>query len=360
VRAARHLPAGVDGKHRLDHRLPDPGLRRRKTHRRGLAAHRQPRPDGAGARLGVPAVVWLELEAEHHRHLLGERYAGELEEKLDWLDQLPVRALIKAKWAEKQPTRLAQADWLLRWFGVSSPERWRRLYLEPQATYTSSPPLDSNPASLAAWMRAGEKQAYDMKTPPFNRKTFRQALAKIRRLTTRMPDKYQDGMIAHCIASGVALAWAREMPGLKVAGASRWLSPQKALIQLSLYHRTDAELWYTFFHQAAHILLHGRKRVFIDGRFEDHPRRDDVFEEVEADHFAANFLVPTQPLERLRAPAEQGELSRKAIKTFARELGVTAGIVVTRLQRLGWIPPKKFNTMKTLLAWAPPGTYANV
>jgi hypothetical protein len=35
--------------------------------------------------------------------------------------------------------------------------------------------------------------------------------------------------------------------------------------------------------------------VFVDGRFEDHPSRDDVLEEVEADHFAANLPVPMQP-----------------------------------------------------------------
>jgi hypothetical protein len=44
----------------------------------------------------------------------------------------------------------------------------------------------------------------------------------------------------------------------------------------------------------------------------------------------------------------------------AAELGVSAAIVVTRLQRLGWIPPKKLNLMKTFLSWAPPGTHAEV
>ena len=307
-----------------------------------------------------PASFWIQLESDYHVQFIRQRHAERLAEHLDWLDEIPLQALIQAKWIRKGRDPLDQAFRLLKWFGVSSVERWRELYLEPQAGYRSSPPLDSDPGALAVWMRAGEKQAFSMTTPPYDRKTFRQALQTIRGLTRKRPAAYQDGMIAHCVRSGVALAWAREMPGVKVAGASRWLTPKKALIQLSLLHRTDAELWYTFFHQAAHILLHGRKQVFLDGRFEDHPSRDDVLEEVEADHFAANLLVPMQPLEKLRPLCEEGKLSRRAVKSVAAELGVSAGIVVTRLQRLGWIPPKKLNTMKRYLTWAPPGTHAKV
>ncbi len=83
--------------------------------------------------------------------------------------------------------------------------------------------------------------------------------------------------------------------------------------------------------------------------FDGKPHRDDVLQEVEADRFAANFLVPMRDLERLRPLADEGKLSRKAVKSFAAEIGVAPGIVVTRLQLLGWIPPRKFNTLKTLL-----------
>ena len=310
---------------------------------------------------GKPASYWIGLETEYQDHLIRRRHTRHLEANLDWLNELPLRAMIKAKWARKLDDPLDQARYLLRWFGVATPERWRKVYLEPQAGYRSSPPIDRHPGSLAAWMRAGELQAEGMDTAPYDRKRFRAALEKLRLQTrTWNPATYQDAMIEHCIASGVALAWAREMPGLKVAGASRWLSPTKALIQLSLYHRTDTALWYTFFHQAAHILLHGRKQVFLDGRFDGKPNRDDVLEEVEADHFAANFLVPMKELERLRPLCDERKLSRRAVKEFAAEIGVSAGIVVTRLQLLGWIPPRKFNTMKTLLSWAPPGTYVDI
>ncbi len=131
---------------------------------------------------------------------------------------------------------------------------------------------------------------------PYDRKTFMAALHEIRGLTRERPDVYQDRMIALSIRFGVALAWARELPGLRVAGASRWLSPKSALIQLSLLHATDADLMFTFFHEAAHILLHGRKQLFVEGWVDEgKPSRDDVFEEV----------------------CEQGILTRDVVHAFA-------------------------------------------
>ncbi len=48
------------------------------------------------------------------------------------------------------------------WFGVATPEHWRRVYRQPQASYRTSPAVDRHPGSLAAWMRIGELQAQGM------------------------------------------------------------------------------------------------------------------------------------------------------------------------------------------------------
>ncbi len=311
--------------------------------------------------LGKPAAYWSDLERDYHDHQVRRRHARRLAKQLDWLDQLPVQAMIDARWLEQRATRLEQAQTLLEWFGVASPEQWRTVYSEPRGLRHSPIDFDSDPGALAAWLRAGEMQAMGMDTAAYDRKTFMASLHEIRGLTRERPDVYQDRMIALSIQSGVALAWARELPGLRVAGASRWLSPKKALIQLSLLHATDADLWFTFFHEAAHILLHGRKQLFVEGRVDEgKPSRDDVFEEVEADHFAANFLVPTSSLGQLKAHGEQETLTRDVVRAFAGDQGIAPGIVVTRLQHLGWNVPESLNGLKKPLEWASPGTHANV
>ncbi len=311
--------------------------------------------------LGKPAAYWIDLERDYRDHHVRRRHARALGKQLGWLDELPVAAMIEAKWIEERATRLEQAKVLLEWFGVATPAQWRQVYASPRGLHFSPVGFESVPGALAAWLRAGEQQAAGMDTADYERKTFTASLREIRGLTRERPHVYQDRMIALCIRSGVALAWARELPGLQVAGASRWLSPRKALIQLSLLHATDADLWFTFFHEAGHVLLHGRKQTFVEGRLEEgKPTRGDVFEEVEADHFAANLLVPSSMLRPLQERYEQGKLTARDVRGAAGEQGIAPGIVVARMERLGWEVPKSFQRLKRPLEWAKPGTYANV
>ncbi|VAW51008.1 Antitoxin HigA / unknown domain [hydrothermal vent metagenome] len=49
------------------------------------------------------------------------------------------------------------------------------------------------------------------------------------------------------------------------SGATRWISANKVVIQISLRYKTDDHLWFIFFHEAGHILLHGKKELFLEG-----------------------------------------------------------------------------------------------
>jgi hypothetical protein len=49
-----------------------------------------------------------------------------------------------------------------------------------------------------------------------------------------------------------------ELPRTGTWGATRWLG-DRAAIQLSLRYKSNDHLWFTFFHEAGHILKHGRK-----------------------------------------------------------------------------------------------------
>ncbi len=90
-----------------------------------------------------------------------------------------------------------------------------------------------------------------------------------------------------CNAAGVALVLVPELPKTHLCGAARWLTPRKALIQQSMRHKSNDHFWFTFFHEAGHILLHSKKDVFID---EGKPT--DTAEETEANEWAKTFLVP--------------------------------------------------------------------
>lgn len=90
-----------------------------------------------------------------------------------------------------------------------------------------------------------------------------------------------------CNEAGVALALVRPLRKTALSGAAWWLSPGWAVIQLTARHEPDDHLRFSFFHEAAHILLHSKKGVFVD-----EPDGDDAEQEIDANEWASNVLVP--------------------------------------------------------------------
>ncbi len=212
-------------------------------------------------------------------------------------------------------------------------------------------------------MRVGEIQAAGMRTAPYDRKKFLAALEQIRGLTVQPPAVYQDRMIELAAGAGVAVTWARELGDFQVAGLTRWLSPRKALIHLSLAGTTDHQLWFTFFHQAAHLLLHGKKQVYLEGVSRGGAcggaAASEDADEAAADDFATNLLIPKARVEKLKPFCDNRRISDMIVRSFAAEIGIAPGIVVGHLQQLGWLPDSWFNHLKHNLEWAPPGSQAD-
>jgi len=133
-------------------------------------------------------------------------------------------------------------------------------------------------------------------------------------------------------------------PGCPVHGATRWLGPDKAVLALTLRHKTNDQLWFSFFHEAAHLLKHGKKLLVIEGIAGLDPNL-----EREADRFAADLLIP---------PADLGVLatlrSHTEVEQMASQLGVAPGILVGRMQKEGWLRWDYLNALKVRYTWAAP------
>jgi len=144
-----------------------------------------------------------------------------------------------------------------------------------------------------------------------------------------------------CAAVGVAVVLTKEIAGAGISGAVRWIAKDKALIQLSLKYKTHDQLWFTFFHEAAHILLHGKRQVFIEFGFST-----ETSEEQEANAYAQDRLIPPEHHHRL--PYLR---TREQICAFAESVGVPPGIVVGRMQHDDRTLIPMFNDLKRKLSW---------
>lgn len=293
--------------------------------------------------LGVDASIWLGIEADYQLHRARETEAAAAGGYGAWLKGSPVRELVKRGVIRRPESDADAVSRLLSFFRVGSVEAWRLKYGLAHVAYRHSPSFKSDEAALATWLRLGELEAEGQECTDYNEAGFKQALREIRGLTRAPIEEALPRSRQLCNQSGVALALIKPLPKTALSGAAWWLSPKKAVIQLSARHKTDDHLWFSFFHEAAHILLHSKKNVFVD-----EVNGGDAELETEANDWAANTLVPRAVWERFVQSSPRSEL---AVRTFAEEQGISPGIVVGMLQHQGVLPWTHLNRLKVRLSW---------
>lgn len=294
--------------------------------------------------LGVPASFWNNLEKDYRESVATLEEEERLEEELDWLENFPIKEMIKRNWIDDVDSKVEQFKLLLSYFGVATKDAWQDVW-DSRVAFRRSRTFRSNPYAISAWIRKGEIEATNRTLTEFDKNLFHQLLSEIRELTIeKKPDNFMPRLISLCSQAGVAVEFQPELPECRVSGATKWINSKKPLILLSARHKSNDHLWFTFFHEAAHILLHGKKMIFIEG-IENEKL---VGEEDEANRFAADVLIPPK---RYKEFLKNNPISKQKVVYFAREIGIAPGIVVGRLQKDGVIPYKNLNGLKNYYKW---------
>jgi addiction module HigA family antidote len=292
--------------------------------------------------LGAPASFWNEREQNYRESLARQAERDSLEGQVGWLKQFPIKEMISFGWLHPTQDPIEMLENVLNFFGIAAPTQWQRIW-ESGVAFRQSTVFESDPYAVSAWLRRGEIEAQQIDCAPYDNERFLSALSRVRELTTQPPDVFHPETMRLCAEAGVAVAFVPELPKVRVSGATRWLTPNKALIQVSLRYKTNDQLWFTFFHEAGHILKHGKRDVFIENDGEHDEK------EVEANQFAAEFLIPRSEYGPFSSRA--GYYSKDEIRDFAQHLNIAPGIVVGRLQHDGKLPKQNCNDLKQHFEW---------
>lgn len=292
--------------------------------------------------LGVSAAFWNNRESAYRAFLARRAEDVRLKEQVGWVREVPYASMSRLGWVPPASKPIERVRALLAFYAVATRDDWKRVALNPQVSYRRSSTLSADSTALSAWLRQGEIESARISCRPYDRDAFRTVLADARSLTTDPPEKFVPILTSKFPSCGVAITFVPELPGLGVWGATRWTSPTRALIQLSLRYKSDDHLWFTLFHEAGHILLHGKREVFVESQGAESREED------EANRFAADHLIPAEAFRQFR---EQAPFGSTKIKSFASMLGIAPGIVVGRLQHERLITFRDFNQLKRRFVW---------
>ncbi len=270
-----------------------------------------------------------------------------------WAHNFPLKEMRKLKFS--LPAGGDDAEVVLGFFGVKSPRQWESAWQAHPVAFRQTRVFEARTEAVAAWVREAEIIAGQVPVEAFDEGKLRASLDQLRQVTR---EKAQDGLDQAqmiCSKFGVAVVLVPELPRTRISGCAKWLDDKHAMVGLTVRYKWADQLWFTFFHELAHILLHRDRRSFVIDNAADHMGDDVVdpemamFEE-EADRFAGDTLIPPAALGEF-VSRHGNKATSDDIHDFAKSMGISPGIVVGRLQHDGVLTRWQGNRLKQKLEW---------
>jgi len=293
--------------------------------------------------LGSSFSFWIQRENQFREsfEMIGTIKASSLES--EWLRGLPISSMVSLGWlSEETENRVSQC---LKFFGVPTIDAWKIKYdnVLKLAAYKTSAAFKSKLGSVASWLRAAEIQGENIECKEWNSDKFKTVLHSIRSLTwKKAPSDFIPELQKCCAECGVAVVIARTPEGCYSSGATKFVSPNKALMVLSFRYLSNDHFWFTFFHEAGHLILHGKNELFLEGTNTDVNQQ-----EKEANDFAAKILIPPS----FKSMLENFRPTTASVIKISRVIGIHPGIVVGQLQHLDLLKRNQLNRLKRRFIW---------
>lgn len=277
--------------------------------------------------LGIPAHYWLQRQRSYDESLARQRQKEVIADSTEWARCFPLKAMMDLEWLPSAGTIEERTLCLLAFFGVSNSRGWEAYYLEEKlkTAFRISLKETQEPYAISAWLRKGELQAKEQGAAKYDEGTFKEKLFEIKSLMAKHPDDFFPRLQKLCAEAGVRVVHTPPLPKAPISGSTRWIG-DSPLIQLTGRYKRNDSFWFTFFHEAGHILLHGKKDIFLESIAWE--GRDDEKEE-EANAFAVRWTF-TEAEER--EVLEAAPLSEADILRFAKKYNTHPAMIIGRLQ----------------------------
>lgn len=286
-------------------------------------------------------IKWLELEGKYRQELAKIEEREQLKNDVEWAENFPIKKMIEYGWIQitTKASKVEKVKSLLKFFGVASVQQWKYVYEREinSSSFRISSTISKTVAAITAWLRKGELDVMNIGIDKeFSKSKFKNVLPEIKLLSYQQPDNFDTKLKSICEKVGVAVIYTPRLPKAPINGAARWVY-NTPVIQMTDYGKANDRFWFTFFHEAGHIILHGKK---------DKEKIYDIKdEEFEVDNFANKWLVNEDVFNEIIS-FEEG-ITKESIEYFSEKYKLHPGIIVGHLQHKNIIDFSQFNGLKS-------------
>ena len=261
----------------------------------------------------IPVDYWLRRQMAYDAFVTRERVKKSLENQSLWKKSFPEELDVR-NWVRKGADKADEKSLmpLLKFFAVASPQAWDGYYKKAQlkVAFRISLAEVKDPYATSAWIRRGEilsdRDPMEKLGQPAVRKRLKAALPEIiafaaankklpkreKRITYWTPeaevvDDCMTGLQELCRKIGIRVLFVQNFKSSPIHGMYRWYK-DVPLIQLHDRFKKRETMWFTFFHELAHVLYHGKKGICLQNIEITHnyPEKED-----EANGFAQKCML---------------------------------------------------------------------
>jgi len=280
--------------------------------------------------LYIPAHFWLNKQLRYDEYVARAKNKVTVKDSVSWAKKFPFADMVGKGWLPNFSGIEERTEALLSFFRLSNADSWQDYYFgqKLKLDFRISLTNTHEPHAISAWLRQGEIAAEKLIAPAFDEKKFKEILYEIKTLMATDSKPFSK-LPELCLTAGVKVVYTPCLPKAPISGSTRWIN-DTPLIQLSgRYNRIDS-FWFTFYHEAGHILLHGKKDIFLEEV--DYTGKDSGKED-EANAFAEKW---TLSLDEEAEILEVFSIDDEVIERFAKKFNTHPAIIVGRLQRRGF------------------------
>ena len=273
----------------------------------------------------IPAHFWMNHQRSYDEFIVREKQKVVIKEGEKWTKHFPLSEMMDKGWIQNDKPIQEKTMQLLSFFGFTHHTAWEHYYLNQKLKVAFSISLSEvkDPYSLSTWLRKGDLDSMELISNEYSEKKVKEILPKIKELMNTHPKNLFDALQHICLEAGVKIVHTPSLSKMKITASTRWVQ-NSPLIQLTdRYDRNDI-FWWTFFHQLGHVILHGKKDIFLENvEYQD----KDEIKEQEADEFARKWLLTHAQEQEIVTTS----FSDKNIMALAKKYDTNPAIIVGKL-----------------------------
>ena len=235
----------------------------------------------------IPATYWMNHQGGYDEYIARIKRQKEIKAAHSWSTKFPVDEMIDLGWLPKLKNDDEKTNELLSYFGFASHKAWEKYYFKQQlkVAFQISLSESNKPHAISSWLRKGELQAKNLNANNYTKTKFKNALPVLKAIAQNKKLISFEELQQICLDNGVKVVHTPVLKDAPINGATRWIK-DTPLIQLSNISKLNDNFWHTFFHEVAHIILHGKKEIFLENLTFNQRTK---IKEKEADEFARKW-----------------------------------------------------------------------